>query len=83
MSAIAIDISEFTGKVKKLIADLQRDEEIVITADSQPVARLTIVATQPNEKPQPKHRRAGTAEGSFWMSADFNEPLEEFKDYME
>jgi len=29
-----------------------------------------------------KHRQAGTMKGMFIMSDDFDEPLEEFKDYM-
>ncbi len=32
MSAIAMDISEFTPKIKELIAGLKRNEEIIITA---------------------------------------------------
>ena len=85
MSAIAVDISEFTGSIKELIASLKRDEEIVITADNQPVARLTSLVDPQNGHAHavPKRRRAGTAKGSFWMSPDFNEPLDEFKEYME
>ena len=85
MSVIAIDISEFALKVKDLIASLKRDEEIIITASNQPVAKLTAVNGQANEQleTKPKRRHAGTAEGTFWMSPDFNEPLEEFKEYME
>lgn len=85
MTAIAMDISEVTSKFTELIASLKRDEEIVITADNKPVARLTSVKESASGQPQPKtkRRRAGTAEGEFWMSPDFNEPLEEFKEYME
>lgn len=85
MSAIAIDISEFTGKMKELILRLKRGEEVIITADEQPVARLTTVKGTDDVQAQNtrKRRRAGTAEGTFWISPDFNEPLEEFKEYME
>lgn len=85
MSAIAVDISEFTTKLKALITSLKHDEEIIITAENLPVARVTAVNGQTLEQPEtkPKRRQAGTAEGNFWMSPDFNEPLEEFKEYME
>lgn len=85
MTAIAIDISEAALKFNELIAGLKRDEEIVITADNKPVARLTGMNESFNghQPTKEKRRRAGTAEGTFWMSADFNEPLEEFKEYME
>jgi antitoxin (DNA-binding transcriptional repressor) of toxin-antitoxin stability system len=36
-----MDISEFTLMIKGLITGLKRDEEIIITADNLPVARLT------------------------------------------
>ncbi|MEG4045362.1 DUF2281 domain-containing protein [Microcoleus sp. Pol17_C1] len=29
------------------------------------------------------NRQAGSAKGMVWMSDDFDEPLEEFKEYME
>jgi antitoxin (DNA-binding transcriptional repressor) of toxin-antitoxin stability system len=81
MSAIAIDISEFPGKMKELILRLKRDEEVIITADEQPVARLTPVLE--NHQIQPTQRRqAGLTPGTAWMSPDFNEPLEDFAEYM-
>lgn len=36
-------------------------------------------ANAPNKKP----RKAGFSKATFEMSADFNEPLEDFKDYTE
>ena len=84
MSTIAIDISEFTTKLKGLIANLKRDEEIIITADNRPVARLTAVNGQTSEQAEikPQRRQAGLSEGVAWMSPDFNEPLEDFVEYM-
>jgi antitoxin (DNA-binding transcriptional repressor) of toxin-antitoxin stability system len=86
MSAVTMDVSEFATKVKEVIANLKRDEEIIITGDNnQVLAKLTPVNEQTKEEPEtkPKRRRAGTAEGAFWMSPNFNAPLEEFKEYME
>jgi len=84
MSAIAMDISEFTLKIKELIAGLKRDEEIIITADNLPVARLTAVNDQTGEQPEtkPKRRQAGLSDSIIWISPDFDEPLDDFKEYM-
>jgi antitoxin (DNA-binding transcriptional repressor) of toxin-antitoxin stability system len=84
MSAIAMDISELTGKLKVLILSLKPDDEIIITADELPVARLTAVNRDDAARLQPTamRRRAGTAEGTAWMSPDFNEPSEDFAEYM-
>ena len=34
------------------------------------------------DEPKKKRRQAGSAAGKIWMSPDFDEPLEDFKDYM-
>ena len=31
---------------------------------------------------KPKNRKAGSAEGKFTLAPDFDEPLEDFKEYM-
>ncbi|MBM2814701.1 MAG: hypothetical protein HW421_1463 [Ignavibacteria bacterium] len=35
-----------------------------------------------NDIPQKGERKFGKYEGQIWMSEDFNEPLEEFSEYM-
>ena len=43
-----------------------------------------IVVLQPQQTGHGKKpRKAGFSKATFEMSADFNEPLEDFKDYME
>jgi antitoxin (DNA-binding transcriptional repressor) of toxin-antitoxin stability system len=51
-------------------------EEVVITRDNQPVVKLV--------SPSPVKRRPkfGSAKGLVTISDDFDEPLEDFKDYM-
>jgi antitoxin (DNA-binding transcriptional repressor) of toxin-antitoxin stability system len=61
-----------------LIAELKLDQEIVLTEHEQPVAKLVFVAS-----PARPHPKAGTLKGNIWMSPDFDEPLEDFKEYME
>jgi antitoxin (DNA-binding transcriptional repressor) of toxin-antitoxin stability system len=85
MSAITMDVTEFATKVKEVIANLKRDEEIIITGDNnQALARLTPVNEQTKEEPEakPKRRRLGLSDSIIWISPDFDEPLEDFKEYM-
>ncbi len=85
MSAITMDVSEFATKVKEVIASLKPDEEVIITGDNnQVLAKLTPVSEQVNEplETKPKRRQLGLSEGPAWMSPDFNEPLEDFAEYM-
>lgn len=72
-----IDFSELPSQLQTLLNNLPLDEEIIFTKEDKPIAK--IVRLDGNRK----RRQAGTAEGMVLMSPDFNDPLEEFKEYME
>jgi prevent-host-death family protein len=73
-----VTIEEAQANLLDLIHKLQPDEEVVITENNQPVARL--IATTPS---QPV-RQLGTLKGTvLHMTPDFDAPLEDFKEYME
>ena len=76
MSA-AVSIEEAQAHLAELIARLQPGEELVITKDEQPVARLL---AQDREVRQP--RQPGTAKGKLVILADDEEHLQDFKEYM-
>ena len=73
-----ITVTEAAEKLSDLIDAAMRGEEIVITKGDHSVVKL--MPTQPIKRYPAK---AGTAKGQVWMSDDFDEPLEEFKEYME
>jgi len=75
-----IDINDAKEKILELIEAAMRGEEIAITQDNQPVVKLVGIPPA-NKKRWPS--KAGSAKGMVWMSDDFDEPLEEFKEYME
>ena len=76
MSA-SITIEEAQAKLKELIGKLAPGEEIVITDNQQPVAKLVAAA-------KPPERKCGTLKGTvLYMAPDFDAPLEDFKEYME
>jgi prevent-host-death family protein len=78
MSA-TITLNEAQANLKQLIEKLAPGEEIVITDNQQPVARL--VGERPARSPRPA---PGLGKGSIlYMAPDFDEPLEEFKEYTE
>lgn len=83
MSAIAIDISETNITLKDLLARLTVNQEIIITASNQPVAKVTAVGKPAVEAAAaPKRRQGGQSDSIVWISPDFDEPLEDFKEYM-
>ena len=74
-----VTIEEAQNKLTELIHRMTPGEEVVITENDQPVARL--VATAPPER---KPRQAGTLKGTvLYMAPDFDAPLEDFREYME
>ena len=75
-----ISLQEAQTTLVKLIHDLHAGEEVVITENDQPVARLLSTARVPQGKP----RQPGTLRGTvLYMAPDFDAPLDDFKEYME
>jgi uncharacterized protein DUF2281 len=65
------------------------DSSVVLTQFSmlpdnlkQEVADFIAFLNQKNKPKVKKPRKFGAAKGMFIMSSDFDEPLEDFKDYM-
>lgn len=76
MSTITLD--EARNQLDKLIAHLEPGEQVVILRDNVPVATLT--RSPLGEWPC----RAGSAQDRpHWMAPDFDEPLDDFREYME
>ncbi|HET6883400.1 MAG TPA: type II toxin-antitoxin system prevent-host-death family antitoxin [Pirellulales bacterium] len=76
----SVTIEEAQARLPELVHRLTTDEEVVITENNQPVARL--VKSAP--KSQPRRRQLGTMKGSVrYMAPDFDAPLEDFREYME
>ena len=69
-----VTVAEAAEKLTDLIDAALRGEEIVITKGDR-IIQLT-------PKQSVKNRKPGSAKGQVWMSDDFDEPLEDFKDYM-
>ena len=76
-----ITIEEAQSALAELIHRLTPGEEVVITENDQPVARL--MSTKESQ-PQRKPRKPGTLRGTVLsMAPDFNAPLDDFREYME
>ncbi len=75
-----ISIEEAQAKLVDLIHRLHSGDEVVITENDRPVARLVPTTTERLRKP----RQPGLLRGSVvYMAPDFDAPLEDFGDYME
>ena len=72
-----VTVAEAAEKLTDLIDAALRGEEIVITKGDR------IIQLTPKQPVKRYPAKAGTAKGQVWMSDDFDEPLEEFKEYMQ
>ena len=68
-----LDISQAKADISTLLDLVIKGEEIVITQDDQPVAKIA-----PIKRPL----KRGSAKGKVWLSEDFDEPIEDFQEYM-
>ncbi|HEV7517107.1 MAG TPA: DUF2281 domain-containing protein [Thermoanaerobaculia bacterium] len=72
-----VDLEQACESLPELIEEALAGGEVLITRDRQPLVRL--VAAAPRER---KPRTFGSAKGLIKISDDFDEPLEDFRDYM-
>ena len=73
-----LTLEEAQAQLVNLIEQLHPGEEVVITRDQNPVARLIREGV-----PSPRPRQLGTLKGTVrYMAPDFDAPLDDFKDYM-
>ena len=71
-----IDINQAKTQLEGLFQAALNGDEVIITQNSQPVLKLISVIKNP------KRRHSGSAKGLISMSSDFDEPLEDFAEYM-
>jgi prevent-host-death family protein len=77
---MTVTVGDAQTRLSELIHQLSSGEEIIITENEQPVARLLPAPKQADGKP----RQLGTMRGSvLYMASDFDAPLDDFKEYME
>jgi antitoxin (DNA-binding transcriptional repressor) of toxin-antitoxin stability system len=70
-----VDVEHAKACLDQLLDRVARGEEVVITKSDRPVARLSAVTGE-------RRRTFGSIEGEIWMSEDFDDPLDDFQEYM-
>jgi antitoxin (DNA-binding transcriptional repressor) of toxin-antitoxin stability system len=76
---MTVTLTEAKAHLEELIANLIPGDELVITQDEKPIARLV-----PEQALPLQPRVPGSAKDMIaYMADDFDAPLEDFKEYME
>jgi prevent-host-death family protein len=71
-----VDLNEAKSQLPDLIEEAANGEEIIITKNDRPVAKIVSISQATSK------RKPGSAKGMITISEDFDEPLEDFKEYM-
>ena len=75
-----VSLLDAQARLSELIHSLSPGEEVIITENNRPIARVVAQSRPPERKP----RQPGTLKGTvLYMAPDFDAPLEDFKEYME
>jgi prevent-host-death family protein len=70
-------IEEAQAKLSEVLDRLAPGEEVIMTRNAQPVAKLV-----GQQRPRRKPRRPGSAKGKLVILAEDDAHLQDFKDYM-
>lgn len=71
-----IELEKAKAQIERLLQTALDGEEVVITQNEQPVLKLVSISSAKSR------RQSGSAKGLITMSDDFDEPLEDFAEYM-
>lgn len=70
---ITVSLAKVKIQMAKLLKEVEKGEEVVITNKNKPVARLVPLM----ETSAKSRRKLGSAKGKIWMADNFDEPIEE------
>lgn len=76
MSAHTVDLEQARAQLADLVEQAKHGEEVILTEGGEPVAKIIPIS---RVKPQ---RQFGSAKGLITIAEDFDEPLEDFREYM-
>lgn len=77
MVTFAIELAEAEAQLGRLIQQVGAGAEVLITRNGAPLARLVAAVADDG-----RERVPGSAKGLFTVPADFDAPLDDFRDYM-
>jgi antitoxin (DNA-binding transcriptional repressor) of toxin-antitoxin stability system len=78
MDTLQVNIHEAKTQLSKLIQAAVNGKQVIIARGNKPIVRLEVL---PEAR---SHRAIGNAKGLILaMAEDFDEPLDDFKEYME
>ena len=75
MASRAVDLKQAQSNLKELVDQAAHGEEVILTQEGRPVAKIIPIARRAVE------RRFGSAKGLITIPPEFDEPLDDFREY--
>jgi prevent-host-death family protein len=66
------NLAEAKARFSELVQKAMLGEEVIVAKENKPVVKIVPI--------KPPKRKPGTGKG-IWISPDFDEPLEDFREY--
>lgn len=76
MAEHAIDLNHPQAQLSDLVRKAARGEDVILTEGGEPVAKIIPISRARGP------REFGSAKGLIHMADDFDDPLEDLRDYM-
>ena len=73
MTMSQFNLAEAKAHFSELVQKAMRGEDVIVAKENRPVVRIVAI--------KPARRKPGTGKG-IWISPDFDEALDDFKEYM-
>jgi antitoxin (DNA-binding transcriptional repressor) of toxin-antitoxin stability system len=79
---VTVTIEEVLERLPDLLENVQLGEDVLITKNDLPFARLSPALPQVPEEPKKRQRQLGLLAGKIILADDYETPLDDFKDYL-
>ncbi len=79
-----VTVAEAQRRLPDLLATVEAGDTVLIETDGGRIFQLTVRTSAPSVNPTwPGYPHAGSAKGLIRVPDDFDEPIDELKEYME
>jgi antitoxin (DNA-binding transcriptional repressor) of toxin-antitoxin stability system len=78
-----VTIAEAQKRLRELLGAVEAGETVIIQNDKGRIFQLTVQSPLPINSAWPGYPHPGSAKGLIEIGADFDEPLDELKEYLE
>ena len=72
MTMAQFSLSEAKARFSEMVQKAMLGEEVIVAKENKPVVKIVPI--------KPARRKPGTGKG-IWMAPDFDEPLDDFREY--